>query len=200
MHATTTPEGMNNPPGPDGKPLGPRVEVLRRMPVRQALYEPKYLDYFVDRVNPFQIAAKLPNRGWRSSIALMMGCFGADLPDELRAAWNALNRARSDPGPASENLAEMEQAFYAFPTREAVERIMGEKFPGVTLPPNAALDFSDRVTDAGDPKLNPGGDDNCKRIISSWADASLRSRLKIVYTEFFRENYRRVVSLANSTH
>src|SRR5262249_8816511 len=66
MHATSTPEGRNNPPGPDGKPLGPRVNVLRRMPVRQSMYQARYLEYFVDRVDPFQIAAKLPNRGWRS--------------------------------------------------------------------------------------------------------------------------------------
>lgn len=197
MHATSTPAGKANPPGPDGLPLGPRINVLRRMPVRQAMYEPRYLDHFVDNVNPFQIAAKLPNRGWRSSIALMMGCFAADLPDELRAAWTALNRARAGSAP-SETLAEMERAFYAFPTRDAVERITAARFPGTALPPNAALDFSDSVTDAGDPKLNPKGEDNCKRIISSWSDASLRARLKIAYTEFFRENYRRVVALANA--
>jgi iron(III) transport system substrate-binding protein len=200
MHATSTPAGKDNPLGSDGRPLGPRINVLRRMPVRQAMYDPKYLDHYVDRVNPFQIAAKLPNRGWRSSISLMFGCFAADLPDELRAAWDALTRARTELGPSSPIVLDMERSFYAFPTRNRVEHIMAERFPGTALPPNAALDFSDAITDGGDPRLNPKNDDNCKRIVSSWADAALRSRLKIVYTEFFRENYQRVVSLAESTH
>src|SRR5204862_2887614 len=140
---------------------GPRLNALRRMPVRQSMYDPKYMEHFVDQVNPFQICAALPNRGWRSSISLMMGCFAADLPDELRGAWGSLTRARAELGHDSPVVKEMERAFYAFPTREAVERIIGNRFPRTPLPSGAALDFSDAVTDAGDPRLNPKGEDNC---------------------------------------
>ncbi len=193
--AVSSPGGASNPAGPDGRPMGPARYELRRMPVRQAMYR-KYMDHFVDRVNPFELAAALPDRRWRSSVSQMMTAFGIDTYEDLRAAWAALNRARADRAFSPGTLAEMERLFYAFPTGDDVQRVFGARFPGRELPAAARLDFSDAVTDAGDKTENPKGEDNCRRIVATWADAGLKARLKIVYTEFFRENYRKVVGMS----
>jgi iron(III) transport system substrate-binding protein len=185
--------GAGNPVGESGERMGPERYALRRMPARHAMYD-RYLDHFVDRVNPFEIAAPLPDRRWRRAIDVMMGAFAVDTLDDLRLAWDALHAARADASFPSETLAEMERAFYAFPTGGDVTRLAAALFPGLRLPPDAAIDFSPDVTDTDG--RNQKKDDNCRRIAATWSDASLKARLRVVYTEFFRESYRRVVELS----
>ncbi|MEZ6318474.1 MAG: hypothetical protein R3B49_06930 [Phycisphaerales bacterium] len=89
FHATDTPEGANNPLGPDGKPMGPRHNELRRMPVRRAMYDDKYFAHFMDQVDPFKIVSKVQNPGWRTGVQVMMGCFAIDILDECHRAQGA---------------------------------------------------------------------------------------------------------------
>lgn len=191
---TTSAAGRYNPTGPGGARLGPARYALRRMPSREAMYG-RYLDHFVDRVNPFEIAAPLPDRRWRRAIDVMMGAFAVDTLDELREAWGALHTARRDDGFARETLAEMERVFHAFPSGDDVGRLAAELFPSLELPADALLDFSPEVTGAVDE--NPRGDDNCRRIAATWSDPDVKARLRVVYTAYFRANYRRVVELAD---
>jgi hypothetical protein len=184
--------GRRNPTGVDGERMGPARYSLRRMPSREAMYD-RYMDYFVDRVNPFRFAAPLPDRGWRRSIDVMMGAFAVDTLAELRMAWEALQAARRESGVAPEALAEMERLFYAFPRGDDISRLGAMMFPTFEFPADALLDFSPEVTGAADE--NPGGADNCRRVAATWGDPDVKARLRVVYTAFFRENYRRVAEL-----
>jgi ABC-type Fe3+ transport system substrate-binding protein len=111
------PLSKNNPAGPSGRPMGPEVYELRRLPIRRIMYE-KHAAHLMDRVNPFELASDAKPAGWRSAIGVMMGAFGIDSADEQREAWAALTRARAAPGFPAETLAEMERLFYAWPTTE----------------------------------------------------------------------------------
>lgn len=192
---TSTEAGRDNPPGPDGKPMGPERYSLRRMPVRQAMYT-RYISHFVDQVNPFEIAAPLPDRRWRTPMVLMMGAFAVDTADDLRNAWEALHAARAG-GDGAAHLAEMESLFYAFPRGADVKRLAVALFPGFEFPPDSLLDFTPEVTDAGEGGPNQKKADNCVRIAATWKQQDVKARLKIIYTEFFRENYRKVSALAH---
>ncbi len=153
-----------------GKPedWGPERYPLRRMPVRRAMYTPERMAHFADKVDPFVLASETKSRGWRSAIAPMMGCFAIDIADEQRAAWAALNRARATSSFPKDRLAAMERAFYAWPTT---------RVPGT---PERDLEFTP---------------DNFRLIRDSWRDADRMARLKIEYTQFFRDRYREVVAL-----
>lgn len=156
--------------------LGPRVYELRRMPVRRVMYE-RYLDRMVDTANPFVAASDVPGRGWRDAIAPMMAAFGIDTAHDCRAAWHALNEARSaatagriSPG----TLAEMEAAFYAMPPHRMKD--------GTTL------EFSEA---------------NYKAIsadIGRWRDPERARKAQIEYTAFFRDRYRRVQQVWAAPH
>lgn len=111
------PLSKNNPPGPSGRPMGPEVYELRRLPVRRLMYE-KHAAHLMDKVDPFVLATDARPAGWRSAIGVMMGAFGIDSAHEQRRAWAALTRARSAPGFPPGTLAEMERLFYAWPTTE----------------------------------------------------------------------------------
>jgi ABC-type Fe3+ transport system substrate-binding protein len=169
---TESPAGAANPPGPDGRPMGPSRYALRRMPVRRVMYD-KYADHFVDKTNPFDVAADLKSRGWRDSIAIMMGAFGIDTAEELKAAWAALTRARTDPAFPKDTLAQMEQAFYAMPMHQ-------------TTPKD------------GQPQLLEFSEANFKAIsddTSRWRDPAKATRARIAYTRFFLDQYQKVVDL-----
>ncbi len=97
----------------DPSPLGPRQFELRRMPVRRSMYT-RHLDQLVDKDNPYELASKVKERGWRDAVGPLMGAFGIDTHDELVRAWEALNRARASGAPG-ERIAQMETAFFAFP-------------------------------------------------------------------------------------
>jgi hypothetical protein len=96
----------------------------------------------------------------------MMGAFAIDTADDQRAAWSALNRARTNPAFPKDKLAQMEQLFYAWPA--------------------TAIDGKDVPLTA----------DTCKAIMAHWKKPGIMPDAKIAYTTFFRDNYRRIVSLS----
>lgn len=144
---------------------GPERYSLRRLPARRVMYT-AHFDRFVDRVNPYDLAGDESPAAWRSSIGPMMGAFGIDTGTELKAAWAALHRARSDPSFPPEVLAEMETAFYAMPAH--------------AMPDGGLLEFTEA---------------NYRPIRNSWRDAEWGTRSRIAYTVFFQQQYGRVVRL-----
>ncbi len=158
-------EGRPNPRTEDGVVMGPREYELRRMPVRREMYR-KYFEYFIDRVDPFELASQARSAGWRTALGIMMGAFGIDTADEQRVAWRALIAARSEAGFPATTLAEMERLFYAWP-----EHVM---------PDGTVLEFTEA---------------NYWAISATWKDGPFRARCEIRYTEAFRENYRKVTAL-----
>ncbi|KAA0216970.1 MAG: extracellular solute-binding protein [Leptolyngbya sp. PLA3] len=161
----TTAHGRDNPVGPDGLPMGPRQYELRRMPVRRAMYE-QYLPYMVDSVDPFQLASRTSNPGWRTGVQMMMGAFAIDAGDELKDAWRALNLARRRPDFPPEVLSEIERLFYAFPEQ--------------ALPDGSLIPFDEK---------------NYRAYRSTWSDLTAAKRAEIDYVRFFREQFDRIVDL-----
>ncbi len=158
-----------NPTGEDGQKMGPRRYELRRMPVREAMHRHPAAANFIDKVNPFEIAAAHRPANWRAAIGVMMGAFSIDVTDAQRAAWRALCNARANPNFNPQTLAAMEAAFYAFP-------------------PTPTKDGGELTFTAS----------NFRTIRDTWRNPQTQSRLEIAYTNFFREQYREVVRLAEA--
>lgn len=164
-----------NPIGADGQPMGPMKNELRRMPVRRMMYDPTgpYLAHMIDQTDPFTAASDVKTRGWRSAIPVLMAAFGIDTAHEARAAWLALNRAReaAKSGKLSESVVhEMEALFYAMPTH--------------TMRDGSTLELNEK---------------NYKAIrddTKSWRDPDHGKRSLIAYTQFFSNNYHKIIQLA----
>ncbi len=107
----------DNPIESDGEPMGPHWHALRRMPVKRSMYV-QYFDQFVDQVDPFEIVSDVKNPGWRTGVQVMMGCFGIDIANECRAAYRAMHDAKASGRFSDEELAELDELFYAFPETE----------------------------------------------------------------------------------
>lgn len=183
FHTTTSPAGADNPPGPDGAPMGPEVIELRRMPIRRVMYE-KYADAFVDPLDPYNSASTVTSKGWRSSIAPMMAAFGIDSLDELHKAWRAYHQARVHGGFSQSTLDEMERLLYAMPAGDRVEELWDTIFANQpTRPEDAFADFNAT---------------NYRKIRNTWKNPAYERRLYMVYTRIFRENYRRIVDLSKA--
>lgn len=208
----------SNPAGPDGRRMGPEQYELRRMPVRRVMYE-KHFDAFVDRVNPFEIVSDVENPGWRTGVQVMMGCFGVDLADECRAAYFAIERARRSGAFSDDEIRAMEERFYAFPETR-IESLTA--LPGFAeLSPQAKQLITDRgwrwasevvewarrssAPPAGPPEAEvlalaesdhrlPFTEATYNAVRNEWRQPGREARLKIEYTEFFRDNYRAVVA------
>lgn len=158
----------------DEPPMGPLTARLRRMPVRRVMYD-RYLDHFADKTNPFDLASDTPVRGWRTGLIVMMGAFGVDAGEELRAAWRALNAARGNTSFPQDRLAEMERLFYSFPEHMIDGKAAGES-----------------------PRTLPFTAENYKAIsddTNRWRDSVKGTRARIAYTEYFRRVFTQVAAM-----
>ncbi len=176
--AQSNARARNNPPGPDGRPMGPRTYELRRMPVRRVMYE-TYSSSMIDQVDPFALASDVRPVFWRDAIGPMMGAFAIDIADDARGAWAALNRARAAArqGRFPEGtLAEMERLFYAWPPSPQPDKAN----PSRPDPSAPALEFGPRT---------------CRQIREHWRNRSFQARCVIEYTRFFRDNYRTLMAI-----
>lgn len=156
----------DNPIGESGEPMGPHDYELRRMPVRRVMYE-KYFDTFIDHVDPFEIVSDVENPGWRTGVQVMMGCFGIDIAVDCRHAFEALNNAIESGQFSDEELAELDNLFYSFPTTD----IDGQPVP-----------FTQ---------------DTYSDVRNAWRPPGAQQRLEIEYTKFFRNNYRELIHRVN---
>lgn len=173
--ATSTPAGADNPIGADGKPMGPDVNVLRRMPIRRSMYE-KYEEVMVDKVDPFEVASQVRPAGWRDAIGIMMGAFAIDVSHAQREAWAALNRVRQQ-GDKPQLAAAMERVFFAWPA-------------------TPVFDDAGEVV-ASEPAI-PFRQDTFAKVREQWSKRGVRAKQEIAYTQFFRECYRRVIEAEES--
>ncbi len=157
----------DNPKDGMGRAMGPRMYELRRMPVRRSVIA-AHGSKFVDRVDPFAIAAEHRPANWRGAIGPMMGAFSIDNADLQRGAWRALNAARGDSAFPKDRLAEMERLFYAWPQTRTAD--------GKQLPFTAGT---------------------FRAMREQWRDPAAMARLEVGYFTFFRENYARVIELSD---
>lgn len=183
--AVSSQAGARNPRLPAGEmrageAMGPKVHELHRLPVRRAMYGPEYRSHFTDDADPFAAASKVPSNRWRSAIALMFGAFAIDVAPEQRAAWAAVARMRE----AGKDAMELERLFFAWPSPEQVGAtyrvLFGEEAPAAAL----------RVIEPGENNAT------FKELDKVWKDKREGSRLRVVYTEVFKQNYREIVRRA----
>jgi len=153
-------------PLPDGAPMGPEKFEIRRLPMCRGFIE-RWGEYCVDRVDPYAIVSKDPNRGWRSVIVPMMRSMVIETHPELRRAWRAIIDARATPGFPPDVLAEMERLFSAMPTH--------------TLADGTVIAVSPETVDA---------------LVKDWKKPRQASAWRIGAYTFFRDTYLRVEALA----
>ncbi len=188
--AITSEAGAKNPRLPAGEvrageAMGPRVHELHRLPVRRAMYQPEYRGHFTDDADPFAAASRVASKRWRSAIALMFGAFAIDVAPEQRAAWAAVARAseaaRARGSEAEAKAKELERLFFAWPSPEQVGAtyrvLFGEEAPAAAL----------RVIEPGENNAT------FKELDKVWKDKREGARLRVVYTEVFKQNYREIV-------
>jgi ABC-type Fe3+ transport system substrate-binding protein len=161
--------------------------------------------HLIDQVNPYAIATDAAPRGWRSAIGPMMGAFAIDSADQIRDAWQALLRVKADPDAPPELIAAMEARFDAMPTgpqvRAIYDRIFGIPRPdpkaawptdGAGQPLTAQEAFPDLAPWDAFQDFTP---DAFRAIRGTWRNPRWASRLKVCYTQAFRENYEAVVEM-----
>lgn len=206
----------------DGIELGPKLYELRRMPARRMMYE-KHWDRLIDQVQPWELAAKVKGKGWRSAIGPMMGCFAIDIIDDQRAAWAALNRARRAANFPAEALAEMETLFYRWPSTtienptihplvkalsKDTQALLRERPQARTYPGLAQLAADASIAEAIRAELKKLAEaprtfeftpENYQVVRDSWRDPGFMARAEIAYTEFFRAGYRRIIELERAS-
>lgn len=149
--------------------LGPEKFELRRLPIRRIMYE-KHMDRHIDRVDPYLVASRAENKGWRSAIGVMMGAFAIDIHTEQVRAWRAIERAR-DAGAPDDLLAAMEARFFSWPV-------------------HIMADGSQR----------PFNESNYRAIRADWREAERdgrMNRIRLAYTAFFRDQYATIVEMAD---
>lgn len=155
--------------GSAGSEMGPTHYELRRMPIRRIMYE-RYLDRFVDKVNPFELARPIDN--WdgqiRTFIPPLFSAMCIDTHHELQEAWRAINEA----GVSHPDYEDMMAIFHSMPDVKTMDGDL------VSLDSPAHL----------------------KAIQDRWrADPTGREAEldRIAWTAFFRDNYRRIVEMAS---
>ncbi|MEM7755731.1 MAG: extracellular solute-binding protein [Planctomycetota bacterium] len=213
-------DAADNPLGPDGERMGPDANELRRMPVRRVMYE-RYFEHFKDQVQPFEIASKVSNPGWRTGVQMMMGGFGIDSADECRKAWGVIASAERTPGFPPDVLAEMRRTFYSFPDTPVTLVQSHPRFGVLSDQAKAALP-ADRMlrldtlrvlleTDEiaasatalaelrsladAPPVALPFLQDTYRAIRNEWRNPTVEARLKIEYTRYFRDAYARIIEM-----
>lgn len=199
-------------------PMGPEDHRLRRMPVLRGMYaDAAMVERFADRTNPFEIASKTRVRGWRSGMIMLLGCMAIDAGEELRAARVAVLAAEGKPGFPAERLAEMKRKLAAMPDHVFTRSIVtdrpatvakGTRWPKGAPMPDGSGNAADRTLEeklefpvdfrvaAG--AVVPITPDTLRWVSAEtdrWRHPEIGPKSRIAYTEFFRRQFREVVSL-----
>ena len=145
------------------------------------MYAPAMKQHFTDDADPFEAASKVPSKRWRASIPLMMGAACIDVTDDQRSAWRAIQRVRSTGD--SERAERMTALFFSWPVPERVAERYQELF-GQAAPASAQV------------SIEPGDKNSTfDQLNKAWRDKDTGPRLRVVYTELFREMYAQVSSM-----
>ncbi|MFG0329329.1 MAG: ABC transporter substrate-binding protein [Phycisphaerales bacterium] len=160
-----------------GDGLGPVRFELRRLPIRPDFYG-AYAERLIDKVNPFDTAQ--PIEAWnfdiRRNIAPLFSAMAIDNHRPLEEAWVAMNAA----GPEHPDWVEMRRLFHAMP----VIVLQGED-DDPSNDRTISLDSTEGLADLKERWGGPSG-------------AQLKELDRIRWTEFFRENYRAIIELAEA--
>ena len=170
--------------------LGPDRFELRRLPVVRWMYK-RFGDQFIDKVNPFEsaTAAPHPNPNFRDFVAPMFAAMVMDNHSELKRAWNAIV---NHPGyPVSAGIVRHEDV-----TDPELKRMLElfDALPEIAGPDDQRLQLSEEQSLE---VIRTGW------LKQQWKDFGLwnpettpADEMRRQFGQFFRENYRRIVELA----
>ncbi len=169
-------------------PGGPVRFELRRLPVRRDVYTPQHMQYWSDDVAPFDIASPLPDAmpNWFRTVGPITHAMAVDLHRDLIDAWQAIVEHPDHP-----RRGEMLTLFDAMPDELTID------WPDIDL----ALDWPLIIADADHPRhpevaaILASFEQSLRPIVSN-PQALLEARLR--WTRFFRDNYRRIVTIATT--
>ncbi len=170
-----------------GRPDGPELFELRRLPVRRDVYTQKNMARWTDHVDPFELARPFPDAmpNFYSAVAPISHAIAIDIHDDLQAAWGAIIR-QADPSRRDQMLAVFEQ-----------------------MPPDLTVTWpNDQLAAAWpaaiDDESHPDHE-TAAAVISAFY-ASFGKRMKdprsfledrLRWTLFFRDQYRQVAAMAD---
>jgi ABC-type Fe3+ transport system substrate-binding protein len=166
-----------------GNTIGPRQFELRRLPILRSIYDSD-LAHFVDRVNPYEVAERMPHdtRAMRPFIAIVFAAMAMDSHRELRDAWSAI----------------VEHPAYPRDGRLVTAADVDDP------PLKAMLERFDRMPAAPGPdggELSMKTDEHLAKIRDAMSDETLwppnanpRDVLRLQFGEFFADHYRQIGS------
>lgn len=155
-----------------GLPTGPVEFELRRMPSRRIMYD-KYLDKFVDKVNPFDLAEPVDHWDYniRSFIAPLFSSMAIDNHEYLKQAWKAIQKLDIHDKSQVELKSKMLQLFHSMPTIKLTDGTV----------------------------LSLQSTQNLKQIKDHWKNnPQAKTTDRIKWTIFFRENYKHIIEMADN--
>jgi len=165
--------------------LGPERYELRRLPILRSMYA-EYFDRFIDRVDPYALAAPLnANTDYWNFIAPMFSAMAIDNHKVLAEAWHAITTHPAYP-------------------RDAQGLIEANAVDDPTLHEMLALFDSMPSTLASDGRtLSVADETNLAAIAAAWKQPALWPNeaepvqlMRVEMTRFFRNQYVRIVELA----
>jgi len=175
-----------------GTPDGPKRFELRRLPVRRDLYVESEMQYWADKVNPFEFAKPFPEAmpGLYGFVAIVSQAMAIDVHDDLRAAWDAMQCEEDE-----NTRRKMFDLFHDMPKE-------------LTLTwPSAAIaeQWAEAIADPSHPlhaETTAALKAFTERIYKGWQDAEglsgdeRKHRDRIEWARFFRSNYQKIVALS----
>lgn len=168
---------------------GPLKYELRRLPIRRDMYQPGEMANWVDDVNPWAIAKPFPKAmpNMFPAVAIVSHAMAIDIHDDLKAAW----RVVKDCDPQHANYQQILTLFDAMPD----ELILN--WPDDELAGNwAAI-----IEDENHPRYNDVANvyrDFMGSLYARWSKPNQKLNDRLVWTAYFRNNYRQIVKLSTS--
>lgn len=163
---------------------GPRRYELRRMPIRRDLYNADEQRAWVDRIDPFALAAPYPKAmpNYFSAIEPLSHAMAIDVHDELVRAWRTIQRLE---GPAK---AEALALFDAMPSELALQ------WPSEAIEAQwrAILDDPQHPDHAAAAQALA---EHAGRIAEFWSKPDVKLAKRLEWSAFFRGNYERIIAM-----
>jgi iron(III) transport system substrate-binding protein len=165
--------------------LGPERYELRRLPIVRAMYE-SHFDRFIDRVDPFELAAPIDaNLNYWSFIAPMFTAMAIDNHERMQEAWHAITSHPAYPRDA-QGLIDADLV---------VDPVLREML--------ALFDSMPSVLAEDGSRLSLADDSNLPAIAAAWkkpelwpGEAEPMQVMRVEMTRFFNDQYERIAELA----
>ncbi len=173
-----------------GTPHGPTTFELRRQPIRRDLYTAEEAKYWTDpQIKPFEIARDFPKGtpNYYSYVAPIAHSLAIDIHEELGQAWAAINKV-SDNDPVK---AKMLERFDAMP----------EPLQLKWDSPDLETNWLTIMQSADHPQRKQVVDTiqaHYQSLKKRWKDHDQQLKDRLDWTLFYRENYRKIVELAEA--